>query len=106
MFVSAGVETVSRFAKGNADGFPDTQNPVFDVAQRRTEKRTAGSQAWVNPRTEGELPDVYIAMGQTAENVAQLNGTTVPSRTPSESGARTSPRRQSPTGSGNATSLL
>jgi acetyl-CoA C-acetyltransferase len=76
VFVSAGVETVSRFTQGNADGFPGTQNPVFDVAQRRTEKLAAGSQTWVDPRTAGELPDVYISMGQTAENVAQLTGTT------------------------------
>src|SRR5947208_8745187 len=76
VFVSAGVETVSRFSKGNADGFPDTQSPVFDVAQRRTEKLAAGGQTWVDPRTAGELPDVYISMGQTAENVAQLTGTT------------------------------
>jgi len=76
VFVSAGVETVSRFTKGNADGFPDTQNPVFDVAQRRTDKLAAGGQTWVDPRTAGELPDVYISMGQTAENVAQLTGTT------------------------------
>jgi len=75
VFLSAGVETVSRFTKGNADGFPDTQNPVFDVAQRRTEKLVTGSQTWVYPRTAGELPDVYISMGQTAENVAQLTGT-------------------------------
>jgi len=76
VFISAGVETVSRFAKGNADGLPDTQNPVFDLAQRRTEKFAAGGQTWVDPRTEGELPDVYMAMGHTAENVAQLTGTT------------------------------
>jgi acetyl-CoA C-acetyltransferase len=74
--ISAGVETVSRFAKGNADGLPDTQNPVFDLAQRRTEKFAAGGQTWVDPRTEGELPDVYMAMGHTAENVAHLTGTT------------------------------
>ena len=29
---------------------------------------------WTDPAEEGELPDVYIAMGQTAENVAQLRG--------------------------------
>ncbi|RHW23891.1 acetyl-CoA C-acetyltransferase [Nocardioides immobilis] len=76
VFVSAGVEAVSRFTKGNADGFPDTQNPLFDLAQRRTEKLAAGGQTWVDPRTTAELPDVYISMGQTAENVAQLTGTT------------------------------
>ena len=34
---------------------------------------TAG-QDWHDPRESGELPDVYLAMGQTAENVAQLCG--------------------------------
>ena len=71
VFISAGVETVSRYVKGNADGLPDTQNPVFGEAQARTEKFAAGGQTWVDPRTEGMLPDLYIAMGQTAENVAQ-----------------------------------
>ncbi|MFP5252647.1 MAG: acetyl-CoA C-acetyltransferase [Actinomycetes bacterium] len=76
VFISAGVETVSRFTKGNADSLPDTKNPVFEDAARRTEKLAGGGQTWVDPRTEGELPDAYIAMGQTAENVAQLKGVT------------------------------
>jgi acetyl-CoA C-acetyltransferase len=76
VFISAGVETVSRYFKGNADGLPDTQNPVFGEAQARTEKFAAGGQTWVDPRTEGMLPDVYLAMGQTAENVAQRGGIT------------------------------
>jgi acetyl-CoA C-acetyltransferase len=29
---------------------------------------------WEDPRASGELPDVYIAMGQTAENVQQVLG--------------------------------
>ena len=77
VFVSAGVETVSRFFKGSADGLPDTMNPIFDVAQRRTEKRAAGgAEPWADPRIDGDLPDVYLAMGQTAENVAQHAGVT------------------------------
>ncbi|MQY33881.1 3-ketoacyl-CoA thiolase [Streptomyces sp. RB17] len=76
VFISAGVETVSRFVKGNADGLPDTENPVFAEAQARTEKLASGGGTWVDPRTEGALPDVYIAMGQTAENVAQSTGVT------------------------------
>ncbi|OAA29547.1 acetyl-CoA C-acetyltransferase [Frankia sp. EI5c] len=75
-FISAGVETVSRYFKGNADNLPDTRNPVFAEAQARTEKFASGGQTWVDPRTEGWLPDLYIAMGQTAENVAQLRGVT------------------------------
>lgn len=76
VFISAGVETVSRYVKGNADGLPDTENPVFADAVRRTAKFAAGGEIWTDPRTEDLLPDVYIAMGQTAENVAQLCGVT------------------------------
>ncbi|MDF6046138.1 acetyl-CoA C-acetyltransferase [Streptomyces sp. JH14] len=74
VFISAGVETVSRYFKGNADGMPDTQNTLFDEAQARTDKLAGGGQTWVDPRTEGLLPDLYITMGQTAENVAQHAG--------------------------------
>jgi acetyl-CoA C-acetyltransferase len=74
-FVSAGVETVSRFGKGSADGLPDTRNPLYDEAMARTAKvAESGSDEWHDPRTDGLLPDVYIAMGQTAENVALLSG--------------------------------
>lgn len=76
VFISAGVETVSRFGNGNSDGWPDSRNPVFDEARERTEKFAAGGQTWVDPRALGTLPDAYIAMGQTAENVAQLKGIT------------------------------
>jgi len=76
VFVSAGVETVSRFVKGSADGLPDTENPLFEAAKARTEELAAGGRTWADPRTAGSLPDVYIAMGQTAENVAQLTGVT------------------------------
>ena len=72
VFLSVGVETVSRYTKGNADGLPDTQNPVFADAQARTDRFAEGGQRWHDPRQDGMLPDAYIAMGQTAENVAQL----------------------------------
>ncbi len=75
VFISAGVETVSRYGKGMADGLPDTENPVFGDAVARTAERAQGGAAtWTDPREAGELPDVYIAMGQTAENVAQHIG--------------------------------
>ncbi len=73
-FISAGVETVSRFAKGTSDHIPDTRNPLFDEATARTETQAQGGQDWHDPREDGELPDIYIAMGQTAENVARLRG--------------------------------
>ena len=52
-------------------------NPRFAEAQQRTAERAAGGAGpWTDPRADGALPDVYIAMGQTAENVAQLHGVT------------------------------
>jgi acetyl-CoA C-acetyltransferase len=77
VFISAGVETVSRFAKGNSDAWPDTRNSYFAAAQERTRARTGeGAERWTDPRDSGDVPDVYIAMGQTAENLAQLKGIT------------------------------
>jgi acetyl-CoA C-acetyltransferase len=74
-FISAGVEMVSRFAKGSSDSLPDTQNPKFAAAVERTTARSGeNTPPWQDPRTEGTVPDIYIAMGQTAENVAQLKG--------------------------------
>ncbi|TXK38320.1 acetyl-CoA C-acetyltransferase [Nonomuraea sp. C10] len=72
VFVSAGVEAVSRFAKGNSDSLPDTMNPIFGEAGERTKSYAAGGKTWRDPREDDQVPDVYIAMGQTAENVAQL----------------------------------
>lgn len=74
VFVSGGVETVSRFSSGNSDNLPNTQNPLFDSAQRRTAHLAEGGRGWVDPRSLGLMPDAYIAMGQTAENVADSMG--------------------------------
>jgi acetyl-CoA C-acetyltransferase len=74
VFISGGVECVSRFAKGSSDSLPDTQNPEFDAAKARTKATAESESPWHDPRADGELPDVYIAMGQTAENVAGLRG--------------------------------
>jgi acetyl-CoA C-acetyltransferase len=85
-FISAGVETVSQYVLGSSDnppvgdsGDPRSKvgnpwtNPRFAAAQERTAARTgAGSGDWTDPRAGGAVPDVYIAMGQTAENLAQL----------------------------------
>ena len=73
-FISAGVETVSRFANGFAD-VPGSENPLFaDAIARTAERAEGGAEVWTDPRESGELPDLYIAMGQTAENVAQHLG--------------------------------
>jgi acetyl-CoA C-acetyltransferase len=76
VFISAGVEMVSRFIKGNSDSLEDTQNPEFADAMARSAKMGEGSFHWVDPRDEGNIPDVYIAMGQTAENVAEIKKVT------------------------------
>ena len=69
-FISAGVEAVSRFGSGMAD-IGTATNPVFAEAMARTAATIeAGSSDWTDPRVAGLLPDVYIAMLQTAENVA------------------------------------
>ena len=68
VFIAAGVETVSRYLHGAADTGP--HNPIFAEAEARTATRSeGGGEPWSPP--EG-LPDVYIAMGQTAENVAEF----------------------------------
>jgi acetyl-CoA C-acetyltransferase len=72
VFVAAGVETVSRFVNGSSDSGP--HNPKFaDAEARTTATAEAGAEEW-SP-VEG-LPDTYIPMGQTAENVARLRGVT------------------------------
>jgi acetyl-CoA acetyltransferase family protein len=76
VIISAGVEMVSRFTKGSSDSLPDTKNPVFADAEARTAKLAEGEGGWHDPREDGAVPDVYIAMGQTAENVAQIRGIT------------------------------
>jgi acetyl-CoA C-acetyltransferase len=68
VFIAAGVETVSRFASGASDSGKAT-NPLFNDAMARTAERSAKrGEPWSAP---AGLPDIYIAMGQTAENVAE-----------------------------------
>lgn len=78
-FVSAGVESVTHFVNGSADYIPGQDphrilNPVFLEAEERTAATAAAETPWHDPREDGLLPDAYIAMGQTAENVAGLKG--------------------------------
>ncbi|MCW3814618.1 acetyl-CoA C-acetyltransferase [Micromonospora sp. DR5-3] len=81
-FISAGVETVSRYARGNSDTLPPEaqalvgggwENPRFAAARERSAARAqGGAEVWTDPREAGQLPDIYLAMGQTAENLAQV----------------------------------
>ncbi|GAA4202779.1 acetyl-CoA C-acetyltransferase [Streptosporangium oxazolinicum] len=75
VFVSAGVECVSRFAKGSSDSLPDTTNLLFGEARARSLGAAEGGKGvWHDPREDGRVPDVYVEMGQTAENLAGLKG--------------------------------
>jgi acetyl-CoA C-acetyltransferase len=75
VFVSAGVEMVSRYVHGSSDSLPDTRNSRFTEARQRTEESAlGGTDPWHDPRAEGVLPDIYMPMGQTAENVASMRG--------------------------------
>ena len=68
VFIAAGVETVSRFGAGASDS-GKAMNPLFDDAVARSARRAEKvSDPW---RASEGLADVYIAMGQTAENVAE-----------------------------------
>ncbi|MFC4020526.1 acetyl-CoA C-acetyltransferase [Micromonospora sp. GCM10011542] len=82
VFISGGVETVSRYARGSSDGLPPEaqalvgggwENPRFAAAGARSKQRAqGGAEVWTDPREAGELPDIYLTMGQTAENLAQV----------------------------------
>ncbi|MEU2612752.1 acetyl-CoA C-acetyltransferase [Micromonospora sp. NPDC007271] len=86
VFISAGVETVSRYARGNSDTLPPEaqalvgggwENPRFAEARERSAARArGGAEVWTDPREAGRLPDIYLAMGQTAENLAQVHDIT------------------------------
>ncbi len=70
-FIAAGVETVSRYASGASDMAP---NPIFKTPGERTKSRSAGGQGvWTPPQG---ISDMYIAMGQTAENVREIENVT------------------------------
>ncbi|MEU8615096.1 acetyl-CoA C-acetyltransferase [Actinoplanes sp. NPDC048791] len=80
IFLSAGVETVSRFGRGNSDGLPPEaqalvgggwENPKFAEARVRTTEAAKNGGVWHDPRKDGNLPDIYLGMGYTAENLAQ-----------------------------------
>jgi len=76
VFISAGVETVSRFVHGNSDTWPGTHNPIFAGAEERSVEAAQGGVTWHDPRADGLLPNIYLPMGQTAENLAQVKGIT------------------------------
>ena len=77
VFISAGVECMSRFSRGSSDNLPDTRNPYFAGPGARSAERADGdAPPWRDPRDDHHVPDIYLAMGQTAENFAQVRGIT------------------------------
>jgi acetyl-CoA C-acetyltransferase len=76
VFISGGVESVSSYANfAGAGGAPgEAQNPLFAQAVARGVATATSNETWTDPREQGQLPDIYVAMGQTAENVATSRG--------------------------------
>lgn len=73
-YLIGGVESASSFIKGSSDSIEGSMNPKFDEAQARSyQSADAGWGPWNESKG---LPDVYIAMGLTAENVADKYGVT------------------------------
>jgi acetyl-CoA C-acetyltransferase len=70
-YLVGGVECVSRYGE-----IREVPNPGFDRAAARTDRILSTGAPWSDPRLEGQVPDYYISMGHTAENVATLTGTT------------------------------
>ncbi len=75
-FLVGGVECVSQYESftGAGGSTGDAQNPAFADAAARSAETARTNAPWHDPREDGRLPDVYLAMGQTAENVASLRG--------------------------------
>ena len=75
-FLVGGVECVSQYTSFAGAGGSDAeaQNPRFADAQARSAEMARTNATWTDPREQGLLPDVYLAMGQTAENVATSRG--------------------------------
>ena len=78
VFISGGVECVSRYTAQNGVGAGDLSlhNPVFAAAAEVSQSYNESNEVWHDPRSEGQLPDIYLTMGQTAENVATYCGVT------------------------------
>jgi acetyl-CoA C-acetyltransferase len=76
IFISGGVECVSRYGSfaGAGASSAESQNPKFAEAQARSIQMAADGSTWTDPRGQGLLPDIYISMGQTAENIATSRG--------------------------------
>lgn len=66
-----GMESTSSTPPNPTDRYPGSE-----VASARADVVFGSGVVWTDPRLEGLSPDLYIAMGKTAEFVAGLTGTT------------------------------
>ena len=70
--IAAGVESISSMALTDVDNLPGSKSPVFETAIQRTEAFSRQGGLWQDPREKNQLPNIYISMGETAENLANL----------------------------------
>ena len=76
--IASGVESISRYEDPRSAGStPATdRHPAFTEAGNASREAVATNPPWRDPRTQGRLPDIHLAMGHTAENVATFRGIT------------------------------
>ena len=72
--IAAGVESISSMALTDVDNLPGSKSPVFETAIQRTEAFSRQGGLWQDPREKNQLPNIYISMGETAENLANIFG--------------------------------
>lgn len=104
VFISAGVETVSRFGVGSADGAPNSKNPLFAEAQARTAKQAEGADEWHDPATTATSRTSTSPWARPPRTSRCTPASAARIRTAGVCAARTAPRRPSRAGSSRARS--
>ena len=76
--IATGVESISRYEHPTSAGSTATgdRHPGFESADESSRQHEGANLTWSDPRERGQRPDIYAAMGQTAENVANLRAIT------------------------------
>lgn len=67
VYLSLGLESCSRVRQPGPDPLPDERPSAFRAL-------APAPVPWEDPRTRGAIPDLFVGMGETAENVADLHG--------------------------------
>ncbi|QGU08773.1 3-ketoacyl-CoA thiolase (plasmid) [Corynebacterium occultum] len=71
VYLVGGVESTSTTPPLTTSPYPG-----MEEAASRTKKLLDSGEQWCDPRQMGEVPDLYVPMGATAEFVAKMTGTT------------------------------